>query len=175
MGAFAGWVEARQLISRQDPSDARTGGIGGLFVDVATQAPWLDVMAEVAVVQRGGSVHLDDVVAEVEVDYLTFALLGKARFGVGPVQAFGYGGPVLDYHLRTRAGGELAVVYRQPAAQVLAVALGGGLEVPLGTAGSLRLELRHDEGLTGAFPDAPQDVRHRSRTLVLRYGRRAPG
>lgn len=148
--------------------------MAGVFVDVATQASRLDVMAEISLVQRGGSVPVNGLVAEVEVDYLAWALLPKLRVDAGPLAVFAYAGPNLDYHLRTRAGGELAGVYRKSAPMVLGVAVGGGFEVDVGAAGSLRLELRHDEGLTGAFPDAPTTVRHRSMAVVLRYGRRGP-
>jgi len=175
VGGLGGWVEGRQLISRQDPSDTRSGLMAGAFIDVATNAPWLDIMAEAYLVQRGGSVPIDDLMAEVEADYLAFALLPKARLGLGPVSIFVYAGPNLDNHLRTRAGGQLEDIYRQASAQVFGVALGGGLELDVGATGSLRIELRHDEQLTEAFPDAPTDVRHRTNALVLRYGRRGPG
>lgn len=175
VGGFAGWVEGRQLISRQDPSDTRSGLMAGVFIDVATNAPWLDVMAEAYLVQRGGSVPIGDLMAEVEADYLAVAVLPKVRFGLGPVSAFIYAGPNLDYHLRTKAGGQLADVYRKMAPQVFGVALGGGLELNVGATGSLRIELRHDEQLTEAFPDAPTDVHHRTKAIVIRYGRRGPG
>jgi len=175
VGGFAGWVEGRQVIGRQGPSDTRSGLMGGAFIDVATNASWLDVMAEAYLVQRGGNVPLDSLTAEVQVDYLAFAVLPKVRFELGPLSAFVYAGPNLDYHLRTRAGGELADVYRQFSPMVFGVAFAGGLEIDVGESGSLRLELRHDEQLTGAFPDAPTDVHHRSNAIVLRYGRRGPG
>jgi hypothetical protein len=175
VGGLAGWVEGDQLIARQDASDTRSGLMAGLFIDVATQAPWLDIVAEGYVVQRGGNVPVDGLVAEVETDYLAFAVLPKGRIDVGPVSLFAYAGPNLDYHLRTKAGGELAVVYRRASPQVFGVALGAGMELDVGNTGSLRVELRHDRQLTGAFPDAPTDVNHRSRALLLRFGRRAPG
>ena len=175
VGGLVGWVEGRQLIARQDPSRARSGLMAGLFIDVASNASWLDIMAEAYLVQRGGYVPVGKLVAEVEADYLAFALLPKVRFPLGPLSVYAYAGPNLDYHLRTQAGGELADVYRRMSPQVLGIALGGGLEMDIGVTGSLRLELRHDEQLTEAFPDAPTDVHHRSKALVLRYGRRGPG
>lgn len=175
MGGFAGRVESRQLISRQDPTEGRSGFLAGVFIDVATNAPWFDILAEAYLVQRGGKVPVGKLLAEAEVDYLAFAVLPKVRFGFGPLAIFGYAGPHLDSHLRTRAGGELSDVYRQAAATGFGVSIGGGLEVAVGSAGSFRLELRHDEGLSDAFPEASSEVRHRSTGILVRYGRRGAG
>ena len=144
----------------------------GAFLDVATNAPWFDVQAEAYLVQRGGVIPVGDLVAEAEIDYLTFAVLPKVRFGVGPLAIFAYGGVHVDNHLRTRAGGELGVAYSEAKPQGVGVSIGGGFEVGVGPAGSLRLELRHDEGLNNAFPSAPSEVRNRSTAILVRYGRR---
>ncbi len=174
VGAFAGWVEARQVIAREGPTEARSGLMGGLFLDVGTQKPWFDILAEAYLVQRGGAVPIGDFVAEAEADYVTFAVLPKVRASLGLLQLYSYAGPLVDFHVRTRAGGELAEVYRRAAPQAFGVALGAGIEARLRSGNSFRVELRRDEGLTNAFPDATGKVRHRSVAIVLRYGRRPP-
>jgi hypothetical protein len=170
VGAFAGVVQGRQVIERDGPSDTRAGFMGGLFIDVGTPASWFDVLWEGYLVQRGGKVDLGTVIAEVEVDYLGFAVLPKARVDLGPVSAFAYAGPAFDIQLRTRAGGELATVYRTPLPQVFGVTAGGGLEIRVGSQRSVRIEFHHNEALTRAFEDTPQEVKHRSTSILLRVG-----
>ena len=174
LGGLAGWVRAQQVITGEEPTPTRDGLLGGVFIDVGTPRGWLDVLAEAAVVQRGGIVPIGDLDAEAEADYIAFALLPKLRAGVGPLSLYAYGGPLLEFHVRTRAAGELADVYRRSSPQVFGVSAGGGIELNLGPVHSFRLEVRHDEGLSNAFPDAPATVRHRSQAIVLRYGRRGP-
>lgn len=167
VGLFAGVDRGRQLISRQDPSDARTGFLAGAFVDVATPGGF-DVLAEAYVVQRGGKVTLGDLRADVEVDYLTFALYAKGRLALGPASLYAYAGPHVDTHLRTRAAGELITAYRESAGQAFGVTAGAGLEFGVGGGRAAYLEARVDEGLTDAFPDPAEQIRHRTLSLVLR-------
>ncbi len=172
VGGFAGVVQAKQLVSGQPASEARAGLIAGAFLDVATNAPWFDILVEAFVVQRGGKLDVGSVVTEAEVDDLSFALLPKFRFPVGPASVFAYVGPHLDTPLRSRAGGELADIYRQAAPQSFGMSLGAGLELDIGSSGSLRVEFRHDEGVSDVFPDAPDQIRSRTSGILIRWGRR---
>ncbi len=171
VGLSLGVNDSRQLISRQDPSETRTGLLGGAFIDVETPAG-IDVLAEAYLVQRGGKVALDEgILAEVEADYLAFGVYPKLRVGVGPASLYALAGPYVEMHLRTRAGGELAVEYREPATQVFGVSAGAGLEVAVVQRYALSLEIRHDEGLGDAFPNSTAGVRHRTVSVLLRLAK----
>ena len=174
VGILAGANESRQLISRQDPSDGRLGLLAGVFVDVATPAGF-DVLAEGYVVQRGGKVDVaNDLQADVEADYLSMGIYAKGRVGMGPANIYLYGGPHVETHLRTRAAAELATAYREASAQTFGVTAGAGVEFAVGAGRAAYLEVRLDEGLTDAFPDPAEQIRHRTVSVLIRLAR-TPG
>jgi hypothetical protein len=174
VGLLAGANQSRQLISRQDPSDSRLGFLAGVFADVATPAGF-DALAEGYVVQRGGELDVSNgLTGDVEADYLTMGLYAKARLGIGPASVYLYGGPHVETHLRTRAAAELLPTYRASSAQAFGVTAGAGVEIAVGAGRAAYLEMRVDEGLTDAFPDPAERIRHRTASVVLRLAR-TPG
>lgn len=173
VGGSVGTVRSRQLEDRGEGSDPRTGFLVGAWVDVATPARFLHVLAEAAYVRRGGRVALggpSGLVGEVESDRLTATVAPGARLAFGPAALFLYGGPTLEVPARTRTVAQLQDRYAAPSDQSLAVTAGVGLGVRRGR-WDVRGEVRHVEGLTSAYDAAGRGIRHRSTEWVVRVGR----
>jgi hypothetical protein len=173
LGAVAGRVESRQLRDREPDTGTRTGLLAGAFVDVQTPAPLLSVLGEAAWVQRGARVRLptfQPTFGDVEGDYLAMTVAPTLRLGIRGVSVFVYGGPTLEFPVRTRSSGELESLYANPSDQVFSVTAGAGVEVRRGS-WSARGEARVTEGLSAAYTGAAGDFRHRSTEILLRLGR----
>lgn len=175
VGGFAGRTESRQLRDREEPSAWRSGLTLGGFVDVQTPVPFLGVLAEASIAQRGGAFDApggQGLRSEVESDVMAFTAAPKLRLGVGPVSVFLYGGPSVEIPLRTRSAPDLASAYRNPAGQIFAAVAGGGLGLRV-AAWSVSVEARVAEELTNAYSGDGGDFRHRAREIVVRVGRAA--
>jgi hypothetical protein len=173
VGGHVGAVHARQLQDRGEDSGTRTGLLAGAYVDALTPVTWLSVLAEASYAERGGRFNLsEDTDAEVRAGYLVFAVAPTVRIGLGPVALAAYAGPGMETSISTRYSPLLAGAYDTPTAQVFIALLGAGLEVHPTRRWTLRMDIRHVEGVSAAFTDDAGDFRHRSTEILLRVGRR---
>lgn len=172
-GVVAGPVRTVQLRQSSPDSEPHSGFLVGAWAEASTPTPWLSVMAELAVVRRGGEYDRgpDQATAVVDVDYLSAAVLPSVRLGLGPVALGAFAGPAVDLHLRSQAAIPLQSLFTESATQVLAVVAGGGVGMGVGRA-SIRLEARIHEQLTSAWSGELDGLRHRSTEVVFRLGMR---
>lgn len=172
LGVMLGPVSSAHARSREVGSKRHAGFMVGAWIDVATPRPWLSVTAEAALARRGAVYPFDDGFdRQLDVDYLTAALLPTLGIPVGPFALVGYAGPSVDVLIRSGASIELQDAFRSGTGQVLGGVAGGGLQYRHGRA-TFRLEARVHRQFTRAFEGEFDDVRHHSTEFVFRLGMR---
>lgn len=173
-GVVGGRAESRLLRDRFADSEPWAGPVAGGWVEVQAPSRLLHVLAEATWTRRGGG-YPDTPGAvggnAVRSDHLTFLVAPTLRAGVGAVSVLTYGGPSLQLHLRTRAGSEVAHLFRDASAQAFGFAVGAGVAVALG-GWEVRGEARRVEGLSRAYAFDDGDFLHRATEVLVRVGRR---
>lgn len=172
LGVMLGPVTSVQARSRDEGSESHAGFMVGAWIDVRTPTSWLSVTAEAALARRGAVYPFEDGFdRQVDVDYLTGAILPTVHLPVGPLALVAYAGPSIDVLVRTGASIELQDAFRFGTGQVFAGLAGGGIQYRHGRA-TFRLEARVHRQFTGAFEGEFDDVRHHSTEFVFRLGMR---
>ncbi len=172
LGVLLGPISTIQTRSPEEDSKSHAGFTVGAWADVATPRSWLSVTAEAAIARRGATYVLSDgFERQVDVDYLTAAVLPTLRASLGSVSLIGFAGPALDVLLRSQASLELQGAFRFGTGQVFAGIVGAGVEYRNGPT-TFRLDGRINEQFSGAFGGDVDDVKHRSLEVIFRVGMR---
>ena len=173
-GVTGGAVSARQIWSGAVETDYLTGIMVGVFTDVPIPVPGLSVRAELLYAQRGTLVS--DPQAEgisdgrVRSHYLTFPLLLKVGYSIGPVSAYLVAGPTFEQILSTSTDGGVGEVLTEERQTVFNVSAGGGIGLELPRDLVAGFEIRITEGLTDSYAGDFVTMRNRSLEGLVRLG-----
>jgi len=174
-GVTGGGVSARQIWSGAAEADYLSGILVGIFTDVSIPLPGLSVRAEFLYTQRGTLVS--DPQAEgisdgrVRSHYLTFPLLLKLGYSIGPVSAYLVAGPTFEQILSTSTDGDVGEVLTEERQTVFNVSAGGGIGLELPRDLVAGFEIRITEGLSDSYGGDFVTVRNRSLEMLVRLGR----
>lgn len=177
VGVFLGRTSSRQLWNNPFDSD-RLSGLGvGVFVDVRTPMPLVSIRAEVGYAGRGTVVWDGEsdpertAEATVRSHYLSMPVHGKLAVGAGPISAYLFAGPTLDFLLASRCSAEFCQAIREEKTTVFSVAAGAGLGLDLRGRFRTDFEIRLTEGLSDAYLGNLDSARNRTVELLVRLGK----
>lgn len=178
VGVFLGKASSRQIWSSSYSTDRLDGLALGAYVDVRTPVSFLSIRAEAGYVGRGSVVWDPDedperaAEARIRSHYLSVPVHGKVAGKVGPLSAYLFGGPTMDFLLGSGCSVEFCQVIREERMAVFGVAAGAGVGLDLGERFSTSFELRFTEGLGDAYLGTQNSARNRSTELLVRMGKR---
>lgn len=177
VGLFVGRISSRQIWSPPYETGRLTGLTAGVWAEAQTPVPFLSVRAEGGYAQKGTIVWdegLDpdrNAPARVRSHYLTLPIQGKVAIRVGPVRAFLFGGPTVDFLLSSQCAEEFCQFIRDEKGTVVSAAAGAGVGFDLPGGYRVELEGRITEGLGDAYVAEMDSARNRSTSILARIGR----
>ncbi len=177
VGLFVGRISSRQIWSPPYETDGLRGLTAGVFVEARTPISFLSVRVEAGYAQKGTVVWDEsqdpdrNAPARVRSHYLTLPIHGKLSFGIGPAEAYLFGGPTVDFLLSSRCSEEFCQFLRDEKGTVVNAAVGGGVGVQLPGGYTVGLEGRVTEGLGDAYQAELDSARNRSTSVLIRIGR----
>jgi len=174
VGFHIGQVRSHQIWSGSISSEAAKGLTLGVNVDVPTPVSILSIRAELAYVGRSSQVwdQSNDperlATARITSHYLSFPILGKLRFKLGPASAYVLAGPTLDQLLETQCSQDLCRVLSDERPTVISITAGTGVSVDFRELFRGDFEVRLTEGLSNAYVSNSTGIRFRSLEFLVR-------
>ena len=174
VGFHIGQVRSQQIWSGPISSEAANGLTLGVNVDVPTPVSVLSIRAEFAYLGRSSQVWDPSTdperlaAARITSHYLSFPILGKLGFNLGPASAYVLAGPAFDQLLETQCREDLCRALSEEKPSVISVMVGTGVSIDYKDLLRGDLEVRLTEGLSNAYQSNSTGVRFRSLEFLVR-------